>query len=95
MSNVINLDELRKEVDEADALLIQAFEKRMNACRKIGEYKAQNGLEILNRDRETTVIKKAEERTSDEMKPYISRVYETLMEVSRDYQKTIIEGQNK
>ncbi len=51
------LDELREKINQTDWELVKLFEKRMDLCRAVGEYKRANGLPVLNQARENEVIK--------------------------------------
>ena len=51
------LDELREEINRTDREFLKLFEKRMDLCRAVGEYKRANGLPVLNQARENEVIK--------------------------------------
>ena len=52
------LDEFRSEIDELDEQLIQKLSVRMNISEKIGEYKRDNDVTILQVDRWNDVIKR-------------------------------------
>ena len=42
------LDELRHEIDEADRILLDAIEKRIDVARRIGEYKSLIGKPVYD-----------------------------------------------
>ena len=52
------LDTFRTEINDIDEELISLLIKRMKISIKVGEYKKQNKLEILNSNRENEVIKR-------------------------------------
>lgn len=52
------LDEFRSEIDELDEQLIQQLSVRMNISEKIGEYKRDNSVTILQVDRWNDVIQR-------------------------------------
>ena len=59
------LDDYRKEIDDIDRELIGLFEKRMNVVLNVAKYKKDNKLEVLQKGRETEVIKKAIDALND------------------------------
>ena len=62
MTEKLDLEAIRREIDEADGILINAFERRLDAVLKVAEYKKANNLPVRDRARELKVIAKAQER---------------------------------
>lgn len=86
-----NLDDYRYEIDSIDKELIALFERRMNVAVKVGEYKKENNLPILNIKREEEVIDKNTNRlTNEAYRTYGRAFFEHLMELSRNLQAEII-----
>lgn len=52
------MDELRKEIDKIDDLLIQKLAERMQVVEKIGQYKRDNGVTILQVGRWDEILQK-------------------------------------
>lgn len=52
------LDGYRKKIDEIDKEMTRLFEERMDTVIKVGEYKKQNNLPVLNKEREKEVLEK-------------------------------------
>ena len=48
----MDLGEIRKEIDRIDRELSENFQKRMELCRQVGEYKLKNGMKVLDPARE-------------------------------------------
>ena len=46
------LEELRVKLDEIDDQIVNLYEKRMEICAHVGEYKIQTGKKVLDRQRE-------------------------------------------
>ena len=44
MTEKLDLEAIRREIDEADSNLINAFERRLQAVLRVAEYKKQNNL---------------------------------------------------
>ena len=86
------LDGYRKEIDEIDAALIRLFEQRMDVVRKVGRYKKENHLPVLQAGREQAVLRQAVEHLQD--KGYAqdaARFMNAAMEISRAAQRRDIE----
>ena len=82
------LDEYRVEIDEIDREIVQLFEKRMKTVLNVASYKKENGMEVLQSNREEVVLQKAVDNLKD--KKYeddIREVFELLMKLSRNSQK--------
>ena len=54
----MKLDDYREEIDRIDEQIIELFGRRMEVARRIGEYKKENGLNILDSAREEEKLKK-------------------------------------
>ena len=52
------LDEARIEINEIDKEMISLFKMRMEAVRKVAEYKLDNNLDVLDSKREDEIIHK-------------------------------------
>ena len=91
----MNLDELRLEIDKIDDELIKLFEKRMEVSAKIGEYKRENKLPILNSQREREKINDISDKASNDMKSYLRVLYSLIFELSRSYQEKIFEKKSE
>ena len=85
----MELDALRREIDNIDKELIALFAKRMELCAKIGEYKKENGLPVYDKARENEKLARAADVSRDDLKPYTRILFEKLFELSRDYQESL------
>ena len=52
-----SLTELREQLDAVDDEIVKLFEKRMDLCGQVGEYKIQNGRKVFDRQRESEKLK--------------------------------------
>lgn len=87
----MNLDELRLEIDKIDDQLIRLFQERMDIAAKIGQYKKDNNLPVLNSQREREKLNDITDKATPEMKSYLRVLYSLLFELSRSYQEKIFE----
>ena len=49
---MIDLGKLRDEIDEVDRQIVELFEKRMDLCGKVGEFKIATGKKVFDKERE-------------------------------------------
>lgn len=85
----MNLQEIRKEIDEIDSKISELFAKRMECSKKVAEYKLKNGMSIFNPEREMQVLDSVEKR-SGEYGAYARRLYSEIMELSRSLQHDML-----
>lgn len=85
------LDEARKNINEIDEEIAQLFEKRMMAVEDVIAYKIENNLPIFDESREKEVIKRNVEKLNNkELRPYYEEYLQMMMDISKKYQKDIL-----
>lgn len=85
------LEKARIAINEADAQIADAFEKRMHAAEDVIAYKMENGLPIFDAAREKEVIERNLAKITDEkLKPYYEDMLFQLMRISKEYQQAIL-----
>ena len=84
-----SLESLREQIDIADDKVLAALAERMMVAQKIGELKKQNGGAVMDADREAQKLVALQEKADKILKPYVSRIYSVLFEVSRDLQSKL------
>ena len=47
----IDLLQLRDQLDDIDEQIVHLYEKRMDICREVAEYKIENGKQVLDKER--------------------------------------------
>ena len=62
MTEVRNLEDTRKEIDEIDARLLELFCRRMELAADVAAYKSRHGLPTLRPEREKEILDRAEEK---------------------------------
>ena len=88
-----NLNESREKINNIDKEMTKLFCERMNLCKDIAEYKKANSLPILDSSRENEVINKNLTLVEDEnLKPYYVTYIKNFLNVSRDYQRSLLTG---
>ena len=87
------LQQAREIINTVDKEIASLFCKRMNAVRMVAEYKKERGLPIFDAGREALLLaKNAEYVTDEELKSYYVSFQKHTMEVSKTYQRRLIEG---
>ncbi len=91
---IVDLTVSRARIDEIDAQIIDLFEQRMRVAADVAAYKRSCGKAVLDKKREAEKIAKASEMASDEFKQFIPPLFGMVMEMSRAYQHSLLDGQN-
>lgn len=80
----MNLDETRIEIDKVNEQMLALFKNRMELTKHVITYKEEHQIPILNQQREDEII--AQYGGED---PFARKFFESLMEISRDWQTKI------
>ena len=83
----MNLDKLRNEIDRIDDELINLFRRRMEVVVQVAEYKKANNVPTLDKGREEAKIMALAKKLPPELSTYVYPLYDTLFEISRNYQQ--------
>lgn len=87
----MDLLELRKRIDEIDGKIVELYEKRMDICREVAEYKIDNGKKVFDRQRETEKLEKVKSLTHNEFNGQgIVELFEQIMSMSRKLQYRLL-----
>ena len=86
------LQQLRQDIDGIDRELVELFRRRMDVTRRVGEYKRERGLPVLDQARERQVLQNKGELAGDELRPAVITLFQTIMALSRRQQRDLIEA---
>lgn len=86
---MMDIQDMRKEIDAIDDKLVQLFAQRMEVAAQIADYKKENNLPIFVPAREREKLADLAEKAGPEMADYIQRLYATIFELSRQYQSEV------
>lgn len=86
----MNLDDIRKEIDETDKELFRLFERRMKLAGEVAAAKMKTGDRVYKPEREQAVIDRFKGGASDNMKMYYEAFIRRVMLISREYQYSVI-----
>lgn len=87
-----SLENARKTIETIDAEMAELFEKRMKAAEAVAEYKRENAMPIEDKKREAQLTARNADFVSFEFRPYYEEFIQNVMDVSKQYQKRILEG---
>lgn len=86
-----SLQELREQLDEIDTQIVDLYQKRMDVCSKVGEYKISTGKKVFDKQREKEKLSAVTENvTNDFYKKGLKELYEQLMSMSRKLQYQLL-----
>ena len=95
----MDLLQLRGQLDEIDAKIVELYEKRMEISGNVARYKIETGKKVLDKAREKEKIQTVKSLTHNEFNSHgIEELFEQIMAVSRKLQYRIISesgGYNK
>lgn len=83
----MDIQELRKQINEIDAQLVQNFDARMKVALEIAKYKKETGMPVFDPARERDVLNKQVAAVDENMAMYVKLLYNTLFDLSRSYQQ--------
>lgn len=86
------LEELRVELDKIDNQMVELYQKRMNVCREVGDYKVKAGRKVYDRQREQEKLADVASKVDNDFdKNGVRELYTQLMSMSRklQYQKLV------
>lgn len=81
------LQDIRPEIDAIDTQLVELFEKRMNLCKEVAEYKIVTGKKVLDRKREEEKLQALQAITDSEFNGHcVVELFSQIMAMSRKMQ---------
>lgn len=81
------LAELREQLDQIDDKIAELYEKRMEICAQVGEYKIKAGKKVFDRQREKEKLADVASKVKGEFnRKGIQELYQQLMSMSRKLQ---------
>ena len=87
----MDLLELRDKLDVIDAQIVELYEKRMDICSQVADYKIKNGKKVFDRIREQEKLAKVKSLTHNEFNGHgIVELFEQIMSMSRKLQYQLL-----
>lgn len=91
----MDLLELRDQLDELDAKIVELYETRMDLCSQVADYKISTGKKVFDKQRELEKLAKVKSMTHNDFNSHgIEELFEQIMSMSRklQYQKLAQNG---
>lgn len=87
------IDVYRVGIEKIDEQMAALFEQRMEYSKKVGNFKKERGLPILDKAREVKLLEKnAKYINNTEIADYYREFMESVMDISKHYQYRLMEG---
>ncbi len=87
----MDLLQLRDRIDEIDAQIVELYEKRMDVCKQVAEYKIENGKKVFDRQRETEKLARVRSLAHNDFYAHgVEELFEQIMSVSRKLQYQLL-----
>ena len=85
------LDKYRSEIDKLDASLLDLLARRMEVSSRIGEWKHENGVSILQPERWSFILRRAQEqgRAMGLSREFLDQLYKAIHDESIDRQTAL------
>ncbi len=87
----MDLTKLRQQIDEIDAKIVELYERRMDVCRQVAEYKIENGKKVFDKQRETEKLARVKSLAHNEFNAQgVEELFEQIMSMSRKLQYRLL-----
>ena len=90
----LDLNLIRKNIDDVDTKLVELFWERMALCQKVAEYKKNVSKAVRDNKREGEIIQRLTQGMNELDKNSVSLLYNTIFEISRARQNAYINKNN-
>lgn len=91
----MDMEKLRNEIDEIDDSLVKLFEKRMQSTARLAKHKKEHSVPVSDRTREREIIYRMSGKVASELAGYTKSLYNTLFDLSKSYQNSLISPESK
>lgn len=93
---MLDLLEIRNQIDAIDSQMVQLFEDRMKLCSQVAEFKILNGKEVLDRKREEEKLEALGKLTQDPFNQIgVQELFRQVMAMSRKRQYRLLNEHGK
>lgn len=83
----MDLLELRGQLDEIDEQIVKLYERRMEICGQVADYKIETGKKVFDKTREEEKLRKVKSLTHNDFNAHgIQELFEQIMSMSRKLQ---------
>jgi chorismate mutase-like protein len=90
----MTLDDLRKDIDRVDEVLVRLLNERARCVCEIGKIKKEQGIEIYQPDREKDVLRHVRAIASEGPlgADAIGRLFERIIDEARRLERRVVHG---
>lgn len=88
----VKIDDIRRDIDEADENIVKAIDQRLQAVKRVAQVKRLQGLPVYDAVREASLLYKLSGLTSRDTAEVTLPVYRTLMAAARRFEETKVEA---
>lgn len=82
---------LRDQIDAIDKQIVELYEKRVDVCKEVAEYKIETGKKVFDKVREAEKIEKVKAMASTEFNKHaVQELFEQIMSISRKLQYQLL-----
>ncbi len=74
-----DLNSLRKEINSLDKQILELLQKRIEVAKKVGAYKKENNIPVLDEGRESQVIDNVQKMTEYS----VGKIWKEIIEVCK------------
>lgn len=91
---MVDLGELRNEIDSIDAQIVKLYEQRMEISAKVAEYKIGTGKKVFDKEREDAKLEALTAQTHNDFNRHgIEELFQQIMSMSRKLQYQLLTKQ--
>ncbi|MDF2589724.1 MAG: Prephenate dehydratase [Anaerocolumna sp.] len=88
---MIDLIQIRQEIDQVDKQIVELFEHRMQLAKEVAEFKIQTGKKVFDKEREVEKLRVLKELASNDFNKHgIHELFSQIMSMSRKLQYGLI-----
>ena len=88
---MMDIKEIRKQIENVDLNMISLFEERMKLAEQVALYKKENNIPIFDKEREEFLIEKNTALLKNKaFEEYYKEFLQSLMDISKQYQSEIL-----
>ena len=92
---MVDLTEIRKQIDQIDNSLLNLFEQRMICSKEVAEFKIKTGKKVFDKEREVMKLNTLSDKASNEFNRHgIRELFQQIMSISRKLQYQLLAEKN-
>ena len=85
-----DLSHLRSSIDEIDLQLLNLIERRLQIAESVAAYKKENNLGIIDSNRETSLLKRIQSLSSDDLADLNEEIFKAIIRASCKHQEKFL-----